>query len=262
MNIRNPYLIATCASLGLLAVGVSVFLKSSDQNLFATEESAHIADKKNVNNHSLFSQEPSFSGTTKKPVAAAKKLNTNFNAIQERLDIMQERRPNMSYEPSEVAEAITRTDAWSPATEIPKSLPLTPEEFADGREFIHFDSLKIETLVPGDNLKLALSDTGQEYDVNIDDVEVIDPDRTTWRGHIVGTDGNHYEVSFTRGKSLTVGGIDTPDGNYVIQAHGNKGWVASSELLFKNHMDPIDPKDEIAVDGHMHEHEHAHAHTN
>ena len=30
-----------------------------------------------------------------------------------------------------------------------------------------------------------------------------------------------------------VGGLDTPDGHFVIQAHGNKGWIASSQLLFK-----------------------------
>jgi hypothetical protein len=257
MNFRNPYLIAGLASLGLLGIGLNSYLDSFEK-ISSIENTAQATDEHKTTSNSLFSETSPAIPTAKKTVGGAKKVDKNFNAIQERLDLMQERRPNMTYEPSEVAEAITRTEAWSPTTEIPKSLPLTPEEFADGREFINFDSLKIETLIPGDNLKLALGETGQAYDVNIDDVEMIDPDRTTWRGHIVGTDGNHYEVSFTRGKSLTVGGIDTPDGNYVIQAHGNKGWVASSALLFKNHVDPIDPSDEITAGGHTHEHEHVH----
>jgi hypothetical protein len=258
MNFRNPYLIASLASLGLLGIGINSYLHSFEQ-VSSIDNTMQAIEEHKTTSNSLFSETSPATPTAKKMAGGAKKVNKNFNAIQERLDIMHERRPNMTYEPEEVAEALTRTDAWSPATEIPKTLPLSEEEFADGREFINFDAMKIETLIPGDNLKLALSDTGQQYDVNIDDVEVIDPTRTTWRGHITGTDGNSYEVSFTRGANLTVGGVDTPDGNYVIQAHGNKGWVASSALLFKKHVDPIDPKNEIAAEGHQHQNDQVHA---
>ena len=82
-----------------------------------------------------------------------------------------------------------------------------------------------------------------------------DESRITWKWHIEGYDGEKYHVSFTKGETLTVGGIDTPDGHYVVQAHGNKGWVASSGLLFKEHVDPIvPPEEELETEstGHVH----------
>lgn len=169
----------------------------------------------------------------------------NYQYIDDRLEIMRERRPDVTYDPGEVAAAIARQDAWKPLPSVPADFPLSQEDLHDGREFIEFDSLKIETLVPGDTVKLTIEDTDQEYDVNIDKVENIDESRITWTGHIDGHDGQSYHVSFTKGTTLTVGGVDTPDGHYVIQAHGNKGWVASSGVLFKNHTDPIIPPEEV-----------------
>lgn len=187
--------------------------------------------------------------TMKTSPQASKTVSGDFAAedyqyVQDRLDIMRARRPDVSYNADDVAAALARKDAWSPSPVTPTDLPLQPEELVDGREFIDFDSLKLETLVPGDSVKLAIGDTGQQYDVNIDDVQQQDESRITWKGHIEGYDGEKYHVSFTKGETLTVGGIDTPDGHYVIQAHGNKGWVASSGLLFKEHADPIVPPEE------------------
>lgn len=168
----------------------------------------------------------------------------NYQYIEDRLNIMRERRPGVSYDPVLVAAAMARQDAWKPSPTVPSDLPLSQEDLNDGREFINFDSLKIETLVPGDTVKLAIEDTDQEYDVIIDKVEQQDETRITWTGHIDGHDGQPYHVSITKGELLSVGGIDTPDGHYVLQAHGDKGWVASSGLLFKNHADPIVPPEE------------------
>ncbi|RYZ89548.1 MAG: hypothetical protein EOO68_25330, partial [Moraxellaceae bacterium] len=209
----------------------------SEQEVIADESEQQTDGPANTAD-SNFANTQQINNTKKKPVTA-KKNSENYNYIQERLDVMQERRPNATYDPKEVAAAVARTDAWTSRKDTPKNLPLDKEELEDGREFINFDSLKVETLVPGETLKLAIKETGQQYDVNIDDVEVIDETRTMWRGHIEGTDGQNYQVSLTRGETLTVGGIDTPDGHYVVQANGNDGWVASSRLLFKNHVDPI-----------------------
>lgn len=170
----------------------------------------------------------------------------NYEAIAERLDAMQQRRPQQNFDPAAVAAAIKRPDAWAPAEEIPKELPLKPEEFSDGRQFIQLDSLKLETLMPGDNFKVRVDELGEEYTVVIDQVKKHDYDSISWYGHIDGNDGQTYDVSFTRGKDLTVGGLSTPDGHYVLQAHGKNGWIASSGLLFKvdpNVPDVIYPED-------------------
>lgn len=153
--------------------------------------------------------------------------------LQERLAAMQQRRPNQQFSNSEVAAAVNRTSSWTPTEDIPRELPLQPEEFTDGRQFIELDSLKIETLMPGDQINVRVDENSNDYKVTIDKVEKHDYNSISWYGHIQGDDGQKYSVSFTRGEQLTVGGIDTPDGHYVLQGHGDKGWVASSQLLFK-----------------------------
>lgn len=174
-------------------------------------------------------------------------------SLQERMTEMQQRRPNQHFDVAAVEAALQRQTAWAPAEEVPEHLPLQPEEFTDGRQFIELDSLKIETLMPGDEVKITIDETGQDYTVTMDRVEKHDYNSISWYGHIEGADGNIYSVSFTRGEELTVGGLDTPDGHYVLQAHGNEGWVASSGLLFKvdpNHDDAIYP-DEVGQ--HVHQ---------
>ncbi|MES2675579.1 MAG: hypothetical protein V4660_15160 [Pseudomonadota bacterium] len=162
------------------------------------------------------------------------KVNNNIHPeFQERFSAMQQRRPNTQFDAKAVEAAIKRENLWATATQPAKTLTLKPEELKDGRQFIHFDSLKIETLMPGDNLKIAIAEFKQDYEVVIDRIEQHDYENISWHGHIDAGDGQNYSVSFTRGEKLTVAGIDTPEGNYVLQAHGNDGWIASSGLLFK-----------------------------
>jgi hypothetical protein len=209
---------------------------------------------------------PSLSPTAGAQAAPVQNLSAEDLAqAEERLDVMQQRRPERNFDLTEVAAALKRETAWSPAEEVPDNLPLEPEELTDGRQFIQLDSLKIETLAPGDEVKVFIEETGQEYQVTMDSVEKHDYDSISWHGHIDGSDGQTYSVSFTRGKELTVGGLDTPDGHYVLQAHGDNGWLASSDLLFKvadpSASDAIDPRDHgysgDGSDSHQHD-DHVH----
>lgn len=199
-------------------------------------------------------------------VAPAPNLSAEDLAqAEDRLDVMQQRRPEKHFDLAEVAAALKRDTAWAPAEAIPEDLPLEPEELTDGRQFIQLDTMKIETLAPGDEVKVLIEETGQEYVVTMDNIEKHDYDSISWHGHIDGSDGQTYSVSFTRGKELTVGGLDTPEGHYVLQAHGDNGWLASSALLFKiadpDVSDAIDPRDHgytgdggdaLQHDGHVH----------
>jgi hypothetical protein len=152
--------------------------------------------------------------------------------LDSRLEVMHQRRHGQTYSTEAVAAAVVRHTAWKPADEVPKSLPLKPEEFTDGRQFIQLDPLKIESLIPGDTFLVTVEKLGAQYRVEIDSVEVHDGGRISWHGHLAGL-SEHYNVTFTRGASLTVGGLETPEGHYVLQAHGPNGWIASSKLLFK-----------------------------
>lgn len=198
------------------------------------------------------------SETAASSAASSSATFTSTPELEERLATMKQRRPNQDFSPQEVAAAVNRTESWQPTDKTPRELPLEQSEFTDGRQFIELDSLKIETLVPGDQVNVSVDQNGKDYKVTIDRVEKHDYNSISWYGHIQGDDGQKYSVSFTRGEQLTVGGLDTPDGHYVLQAHGNKGWIASSQLLFKadtSVSDAIHPAD---VDPNYQHKDHAH----
>lgn len=225
--------------VGAVVIVAAYFLSDKDKmDAIKTAESSSTATHKTSGDTGESLMMSGSETMPTKPTAAKKK---DYRYMQERLTAMQERRPNMNFDPAEVAAAIERDVAWKPLEEIPKELPLEPEQFKDGREFISLDSLKIETLMPGDRVRIPIKALGKEYEVTVDNVEKHDYNSISWNGHIEGGDGRNYNATFTRGESLTVGGMDTPDGQYELQAHGNKGWIASANLLFKNHVDPIDP---------------------
>lgn len=185
---------------------------------------------------------------------------TDDEALIERMEVMRERRPNMDFDPEEVAAAMQREAAWTPVKEKPTNLPLEPELLNDGRKFFRLDDLKLETLVPGDTVKVNLEEVNEEYEVVIDSTEKHDYDSISWYGHIETGDGQTYRVNFTKGGNLTVGGLSTPEGHFVIQSHGETGWIASSATLFK--IDPNQP-DAIYPPGHepegeQHQHDHDH----
>jgi hypothetical protein len=165
-------------------------------------------------------------------VSAVQPPDTSDRYLGSRLEVMHQRRHGQIYNSEAVAAAVVRNAAWIPTDDVPTSLPLKPEEFTDGRQFIQLDPLKIESLIPGDTFLVAVEKLGAQYRVEIDSVEVHDGGRISWHGHLAGL-SERYNVTFTRGESLTVGGLETPDGHYVLQAHGKNGWIASSQKLFK-----------------------------
>lgn len=206
------------------------------------------AEKTKTTSHATTSQEQKIKSEIAMPNSSKSttSLPTINPELQARIDTINNRRPNFSYSAAEIAAAVERKTSWSSAETAPKDLPLTQEELADGREFIQLDSLKMETLIPGDTINVQVAENAKDYEVIIDKVEKHDYNSISWYGYINGEDGQKYSVSFTRGETLTVGGLDTPDGHYVLQAHGKSGWIASSQLLFKvdpNVQDAIHPAD-------------------
>lgn len=239
--------------------------------LFAAASVIYIAQPDGTA-QSTDSTEPVMSFNPEKPPAdlplaaplKAKKVSTDTHAenkhfnrekyahIAERLDEMYTRRPNKSFNPELVAAAIKRDTAWQTTEEVPTHLPLNSEQLNDGRQFIKLDDLKIETLMPGDEMNIDISEVGESYQIVVDSVVKHDYASISWYGHIEGSDGQTYDVHFTRGDSLTVGGINTPEGHFVLQGHDKDGWVASSGKLFK--IDPDQP-DAIYPEDIEHHHE-------
>ena len=232
--------------IGTLVITTFYFLTKPEQKI----ASVKVEPSSIKNEHTITTTQATNTSAqhmSSKKIGSAPNNQPELSAeLQDRLTAMQARRPDQHFNSEDVAAAAKRTTTWTATETIHRELPLAEEEFNDGRQFIELDSLKIETLMPGDQVSVRVDEKSNEYKVTIDRIEKHDYNSISWYGHIEGDDGQRYQVSFTRGENLTVGGMDTPDGHFVIQAHGNKGWVASSQLLFKQDTsvtDAIHPAD-------------------
>lgn len=249
------------ASSGIvLVVGTIIFLNNDNHQIHKKDEAKknpHMELSLTPNAHSKDENNKTIQTKNENDVALsieAEELDyvEENNAIltpelKARMQAIQQRRPDLDLNTNEVALAVAKENAWEESETIPQHLPLSPEEFLDGRQFIKFDTLKLETLMPGDSLKIDGVDGFGDYDAIIDRVVQHNPESISWYGHIDSRDGESYDINFTRGKFLTVGGINTPEGHYALQAHGDDGWVASSALLFKvdeNHTDEMYPEED------------------
>lgn len=165
--------------------------------------------------------------------------NPDYPQLETRLDAMRQRHHNKSFDAKQVISALAQSEAWVRTETPPEELPLTPAEKFDGREFIRFNPLRIETLMPGDTLEIPIWQQGARYKMRVDYAETHANGSVTWHGHLENFNDPH-RVTLTVGDGLSLGGIDTPGGHYVLQAHGESGWIASSETLFKRNENETD----------------------
>ena len=181
--------------------------------------------------------------------------NINYPDLQTRLDAMHQRHAGKKYSAREVVDALVKGDAWEELEEIPTTLPLSQEDLHDGREFIRFNQLRIETLMPGDILELPIAQLGTRFFMEIDNTKIHDNGSVSINGELKDFD-EEFRVTMTVGENLSLAGIDTPNGHYVLQAHGDIGWIASSQTLFKPDLSQADvilpPEEETSEDHHVH----------
>lgn len=261
MQTQSSFWLKTLSAAGL-AFGVIYFYSDESTPVIDETTAAHTTTKPLTANNNIEQGITVTSGntTTNSSSSISAITGSTSTELQARLDSIKQRRPGLDYSPEEIAAAVARRTSWNPAENTPADLPLKPEELTDGRQFIQLDTVKIETLMPGDAINVRVAENAKDYEVVIDKVEKHDYNSISWYGHIQGEDGQKYSVSFTRGETLTVGGLDTPDGHYVLQAHGNNGWIASSQLLFKAdpkvsdaiHPADVDPNYAHTRDSHQH----------
>lgn len=246
---NNKYIYAVAIALAGMT-GIWYFTSQPSQETFADSATEEFSPADTV------SAIDSTSPTKATNASAPASIDENLSAeVQERMSAIQARRPNLNLDAATLQAKMAQSNTWTPTDEVPNHLPLKPEEFTDGRQFISLDDLKIETLMPGDKVDVVTPDTKNTYAVTIDSVEKHDYNSISWHGHIIGEDGQSYAVSFTKGESLTVGGFSTPDGHYVLQGHGKDGWIASSGLLYKQDTsvtDAIHPEDVMNAEVHPH----------
>lgn len=158
--------------------------------------------------------------------------NDDYATFGDRVQEIQARRNGQPVDAKALWNAMQQKQAWQPLAGTPNAPELNDIDRNDGREFIRINPLKIESLVAGDKLDITLAQTNKNYTVNIDNVQSDGGENVTWTGHLEGLE-NDNQVNITRGDTLIVAGITTPEGLFEMQTRGEEGWIASSTTMFK-----------------------------
>lgn len=189
-------------------------------------------------------------------LAADENINPDYPTIEYRLDEMRARRQGKTFDASDVKAAMQQPAAWQTDPSVADGLNLDNEERYDGREFIRFSGLKLESLVPGDEMEIPIAQLNNTYQMVVDGVRVHTDGNVSWYGHLKDFPSEN-QVAFTRNAEFTVGGITVQDKQYTLQAQGDTGWLAESFTLFKGHDEHLHPDVSDAP-----EHDHtSHQHT-
>ncbi len=162
------------------------------------------------------------------------RINTNpdYPSLAMRLTEVSSRRAGQTHTARDLLDALRRQQAWATDDEEVAGHILTAQDRHDGRVFIRIDRSRIEALVAGDELTLPLHQENRNYTLYIDGVEVGEHDEVTWRGHLTDFPADN-QVTITQGGRLTLAGITTPSGHYLVEARQGQGWIAASGDLFK-----------------------------
>ncbi|MGB3620195.1 MAG: hypothetical protein WBA20_02515 [Ketobacter sp.] len=167
-------------------------------------------------------------------------LNEDYPDLDMRLHEMNGRSAGKTYDPEEVKQVLFEESAWEASDKPGDELALSDEEIGDGREFIQFKRLKLDSLVAGDQLDIPINQTGKTYQAEITQAVVNSDGSVTWNGQLMdelgdvsSESGSPYSVTITSGQAIVSGGIFTPEGHFVIEAVGEQGWIANASTLFK-----------------------------
>ena len=167
--------------------------------------------------------------------ARYKEINANvtYPSLETRMIEMQARRNGDVFDADAVLAALASPTPWTVDDSAVSSLDLTVEEQHDGREFLNVDRMKIESLVPGDVMELPLAFEGGSMQMEVERVEVSASGAVTWHGRIMDFEEEN-QVTITQGAAITVGGITTPNGVYMVESRAESGWIVPTGTLFKN----------------------------
>lgn len=158
--------------------------------------------------------------------------NASYPTLQARITELESIYPNLSFEPNELVDLLAEPNAWQ-ATDLPtRDLPLTDEERNDGREFIELKPERLLVALPGDLLELPIEQLGLNMEMQVERRELLPNGGFVLHGRILGSD-EPMRVTLSQAPGLSIAGIETPQGHYVLQANDGHGWIASSDTLFK-----------------------------
>lgn len=212
---------------------------STQVNQSAHQESAHAANVEHLS-HEQPPAQPIANVQTKQsqpPLNDADDIdyadmNPNYPTLDYRLAEMKARRDGQSFDADKVRAALAMPSPWSEDASVLSALPPDAANQDDGRAFIKYNPLKVETLMPGDELVLPIPQENRDFSMVVETVEAHGDGVVTWRGHLKDfTEQNQVTISQASGNTQI--GIFTPDSHYQVEVFGTQGWVVNSGNLFK-----------------------------
>lgn len=179
--------------------------------------------------------------------------------LKDRLNEIRKRRPELDLSLAQLKALINKPDAWQADSSIASKLgnKLKPGDAEDGRVFIRFDPVKIETLVPNDRLEMPIPHMNDTFTMVVEEVDSDDPDITVWRGKLEDFDSiNRVNIiqGHENGKTVSHIGINTPEGFYVTDVFDDKGWIVPGGTLTNKGGEVIIPIDENGIAGEPEQH--------
>lgn len=167
--------------------------------------------------------------------------NDQYPTLSSRLSALDARRPDAHLSPEDVLSSMEKPAAWETRNEPGPNLnKLSQEELNDGRQFVNFDPIKVETLLPGDHMDIAVDSIGQVFDMRVDRVRIYEDDNVMWKGTITNAEGG--TVTITQSPEITIAAVVLTEDDFTLEAHGADGWIVDSSVLFKvepNHTDEV-----------------------
>lgn len=219
-------------SLALLAVILGII------NYFLPKQENTKSDELTNIQSSTQKIQPVNMGGVQANVASNINLN-NYSAsptLQQRLDLINKRNPNIHMTAIQLQKLMDKPTAWQVQDDIVDQLKdkLEPNELKDGRKFIAIDPMKIETLLPNDNLQVNIPQLGKDLTLKIEDISV-ENGITSWQGKLINYPDLNT-VSITQGgvgnSLITQIGLNTPEGFYVVEGFNTAGWIVGGGTKF------------------------------
>lgn len=170
-------------------------------------------------------------------VFAERDDNPEYETFYDRYQDIVARRAGMQYDPDALYQAMQQPGAWEETTDAPTDFDLTDAEMNDGRSFINFSEMKLESLAPGDTLKITIGKDDIDFEAKISQVRSEGTgESVTWYGES-NSPGSTDTITITQADGLTVGGIFTEQGLYQLEVKNGKGYIVNNATLFRHGQD-------------------------
>ncbi len=138
-----------------------------------------------------------------------------------------------------------------PANEAAASPLADARRLADGREWIRYDLQVLAARAEGDRFVLPMAGNLSQL-AEIDSVERVE-EQYRWSGRILGPEGGTFTITQAFGDQYAIGAIQTPAGEFLLEAKGGTGWVVQADKEF---FLPPDGNDTVSDDGSHLNHKH------